>query len=132
MLSSNFQIKHCDDLGISADKSSTLFLFIGIFATFGRLGGGLLCNIKCFKARLLYQVATFIMGASTMIMTQVNSYGPMVAYAIVFSAADGMSVTTYIIELLDSLEESKKASVFGFSMMFAGVGALSGPPLSGR
>ena len=56
----------------------------------------------------------------------------MVAYAIVFSAADGMTVTTYVIELLNSVEESKRASVFGFSMMFAGVGALGSPPLSGR
>ena len=72
------------------------------------------------------------MGASTMIMTRVKSYGPMVAYAIVFSVADGMTVTTYVIELLNSVEESKRASVFGFSMMFAGVGALGSPPLSGR
>ena len=45
-----FQVKHCNDLGISADKSSTLYLFIGIFATVGRLGGGFLCNIKSVKA----------------------------------------------------------------------------------
>ena len=56
----------------------------------------------------------------------------MVAYAIVFSMADGIMVATYIIELLNSVEESKRASVFGFSMMFAGIGALSSPPLSGR
>ena len=127
-----FQVKHCNDLGISADKSSTLYLFIGIFATVGRLGGGFLCNIKSVKAIRLFQVAAFIVGTSTMLLTLTKTYGALVAYAIVFSLADGIMVTTYIIAVLNSVKEALRASTFGFSMMCAGVGALSSPPLSGR
>lgn len=127
-----FQIKHCDDMGIPADKSSTLFLFLGIFSTVGRLGGGFLCNMDCVKARRLFQVVAFIAGSSTMLLTLTKTYGALAAYAIVFSVADGMMVSTFVIDLLNSVEESKKASTFGFSMMGAGVGALTSPPLSGR
>ena len=127
-----FQIKHCEDLSIPADKSSTLFLFIGICATIGRLGGGFLCNIKCIKAIRLYQTAAFLMGASTMLLTLAKTYVAVAAYAVVFGAMDGLMVTTFIIALLDSADESKKASIFGFSLMCSSVGALSSPPLSGR
>jgi len=124
-------VKHCDDLGISGDKSSTLYLFIGIFATVGRLGGGFLCNIKSVKAIRLFQVAAFIVGTSTMLLTLTKTYGTLVAYAIVFSLADGMMVTTCLIVLLNSVKEALRASAFGFSMMCAGVGAVTSPPLSG-
>ena len=53
----------------------------------------------------------------------------MAAYAVVFGVVDGLMVTTFTFALLDSAEESKKASIFGFSFMCAGVGALSSSPL---
>lgn len=126
------QIKHCDDLRIPANKSATLFLFLGIFATFGRLGGGLLCNLNFIKARLLFQVSIFVAGSSTMIMTLAKTYGALVAYVIVFSVTDGMMVTTYLIEQLNSIDDARKASLFGFGMLSAGVGAMSSPPISGK
>ena len=91
-----------------------------------------MCNIKSVKAIRLFQVAAFIVGTSTMLLTLTKTYGALVAYAIVFSLADGIMVTTYIIALLNSVKEALRASTFGFLMMCAGVGAMSSPPLSGR
>ncbi|KAL9954137.1 hypothetical protein ACROYT_G041635 [Oculina patagonica] len=127
-------IKHCDDLGISADKSSTLYLFIGIFASLGRrLGAGFFCNMKCTNSLRLLQTAVFFMGASTMLLTLAKTYPALVVYAITFSMADGMMVATFIIECMniENVEESKRASAFGFALMFSGILALSSPPLSG-
>ncbi|KAL9954133.1 hypothetical protein ACROYT_G041631 [Oculina patagonica] len=126
-------IKHCDDLGIPADKSATLYLFIGIFATLGRLGGGFLCNMRCTNSLRLFQAAVFVMGASTMLLTLAKTYAALVVYAIVFSMADGMMITTFVIECMsmETVEESKRLSVFGFTMMSTGMFALSSPPLAG-
>ena len=88
--------------------------------------------MECVKPIRLFQVAAFIVGTSTMLLTLTKTYGALVAYAIVFSLADGIMVTTYIIALLNSVKEALRASTFGFSMMCGGVGALSSPPLSGR
>ena len=88
--------------------------------------------MKHVKPRVLFQIASFIMGASTLLLILAKNYGTLVPYAIVFSSADGLMITSYVIECLSALEESKKASGFGFSMMSAGVGALSSPPLSGK
>ena len=129
----HFQIKHCDDLGITAGKSSTLYLFMGIFATVGRLGGAFLCDMRHVKALRLFQAATFIMGASTMLLTLAKTYAALVVYAITFSVTDGMMLTTFIIECMqmETVEESKRASGFGFTMVSSGIFALSSPPLSG-
>lgn len=87
--------------------------------------------MKRVKPRLLFQAVAFTMGASTLLLTLAKSYGALVAYVIVFSATDGMMIATYIIECLNSVEESKRASTLGFVLLFSGVGDLSSPPLSG-
>ena len=128
---SYFQVKHCDDLGIHADKSSTLFLFLGIFATLGRLGGGFLCNMRFIKVGLLQQSAAFIVGSSTMLLILAKTYALMVLYVITFGFADGIMVTSLIIECIQSVEESKRASAFGFFMLVGGVIGITSPPLAG-
>ncbi|KAL9954139.1 hypothetical protein ACROYT_G041637 [Oculina patagonica] len=124
-------IKHCDDLGIPADKSSTLYLFIGIFASIGRLLVGFLCNTRFIKARHIQQASTFIGGSSTMLLTLAKSYAALVVYAITFSIADGMMVTSLIIECMESVEESKRALAFGFVLTSGGAFGLGSPPLAG-
>lgn len=124
-------IKYCDDLGIPADKSSLLYLFMGIFATMGRLSGGFLCNLRFTKARFLHQAGTFVVGACTMLLPLATTYAGLVAFVIIFSVADGIMVTSLIIECMESVEESKRASAFGLVLMVAGGFALGSPPLSG-
>ena len=69
-----------------------------------------------------------------MLLTVAKTYVALVVYAITFSLADGMMITTFIIECMhmETVEESKRASVFGFTMMSSGIFALGSPPLSGR
>ena len=122
---------YCHDLGIPADKSSTVYLFIGVFASLGRLGGGFLCGIKCINTRFLLQASITIVEVSTMLLTLAKSYVALAAYAIVFSGADGLVQSTLMIECLKSVEQSKKASVFGLQMLCSGIFSLSGPPLTG-
>ena len=127
-----FQIKHCDDLGIPADESSTLFLFIGVFAAIGRLGAGCLCDIKRVNSFFLYQAAVFLMGASTILFLQAKTYASLAAVVVVFSVADGLMVSTFIIVLFKSVQVSQRAPCLGFSMMSAGIFIVSSPPLSGE
>ena len=64
-------------MGIPADKSATLLMFIGVFATLGRLGGGFLCNLKLFQARILLQASLLIMGTSVMLLSLAKTYGTL-------------------------------------------------------
>lgn len=126
------QIKHCDDLGIPADKSSTLFTFIGIFATIGRLCAGCLCDLKYVNSRLLYQASVLLSSASIMLLTVAKTYTPLAAVVIIFSLGDGLVVSTYVIELFKSVKESERALCLGFCMMAGGALIFCGPPLAGK
>ena len=104
---------------------------MGIFATIGRLGAGFLCNLRFIKARCLQQVGTFIVGVSTMLLTLTTTYAGLIAFVIIFSVADGILITALIIECMESVEDSLRASTFGLVLMVAGGFALGSPPLSG-
>ncbi|KAJ7330738.1 hypothetical protein OS493_021667 [Desmophyllum pertusum] len=73
------------------------------------------------------------MGASTMLLTLAKTYVALIVYVVIFSMADGMLITTFLIECMHmkTVEESKRSSAFGFAMMSSGICALSSPPLSG-
>ncbi|KAJ7330734.1 hypothetical protein OS493_021663 [Desmophyllum pertusum] len=124
-------IKHCDDLGIPADRSSSLFSFLGVFAAIGRLGGGCICDIKRINSLFLYQAAVFVAGTATMLFILADTYASLVAVVIMFSVADGLMVSTFIIELFKSVEDSERAPCLGFCMMAAGILVFGSPPLTG-
>ena len=128
---SYFQVKHCDDLGIPADKSSTLFLFLGIFAALGRLGGGFLCNMRFIKVRFLQQAAAFIVGSTTILLILAKTYAALVTIIITFAVADGIMVASLIIECMECVEESKRAPTFGIFMLVGGIVGMASPPLAG-
>ena len=67
-----------------------------------------------------------------MLLTVPKTYTPLAVIVIIFSLADGLVVSTYIIELFKSVEESERALCLGFSMMAGGVLVFGGPPLTGK
>ena len=129
----HFQIKYCSDLGIPAGKSSTLYLFTGIFGALGRLGGGFLCDVKYINTIRLFQGVTLIVGASTMLLSLAQTYAAVAVYAIVFSMADGILVSTFTVKCMEVVdEESKKASMVGYIILAAAGFLLSAPPSFGE
>lgn len=124
-------IKHCDDLGIPPGKSTTLFLLIGLFASTGRLMAGFLCDIRFINSRFLYQAAVFTVGASTLLLIPAKTFASVAVVIVLFSLADGLMISTFIIDLFKSMKESQRASCLGFTMFMGGVFVFFAPPLSG-
>ena len=67
-----------------------------------------------------------------MLLILAKTYAALVVYAITFSVADGMMVTSLIIECMESVEEPKRALTFGFVLTAGGGSGLGSPPLAGR
>ena len=107
-------------------------MVIGIFASLGRIGVEFLCDTKFVNSLLLLQAAIFIIEASTMPLTLAKSYFGVFAYAIFFSSADGLMITSMIVETLKAVKEDEKAIAVGLLMLFSVFSALISPPLSGR
>ena len=87
--------------------------------------------MRFIKAGFLQQAATFIVGSSTMLLTLAKTYVAVVTYVITFAIADGMMVTSVIIECMELVEDSKRASTFGFFMLFGGIVGMTSPPFAG-
>ena len=107
-------------------------MVIGIFASLGRIVVEFLCDTKFVNSLLLLQAAIFIIEASTMPLTLVKSYFGLFTYAIFFSSADGLMITSMIVEFLKAVKEDEKAIAVGLLMLFSLFSALISPPLSGR
>ena len=63
-----------------------------------------------------------------MLLTLVKSYFVVFTYAIFFSSADGLLITSMIVEIPKAVKEDEKASAVGLLMQFSGVSALINPP----
>ena len=98
----------------------------------GRLGAGCLCDIKRVNSLFLYQAAVFVVGASTILFLQAKTFDSLAAVVVVFSIADGLMVSTFIIVLFRSVEASQRAPCLGFCMTSAGIFIICSPPLSGK
>ena len=107
-------------------------MLIGVFAAVGRLGAGCLCDIERVNSLFLYQAAMFVLGASTILLSQAKTFDSLAAVVVVFSVADGALVSTVIIVLFRSVQVFQRAPCLGFNMMFAGVFIVCSPPLSGE
>lgn len=68
-----------------------------------------------------------------MLLSLAQTYAALAVYAIVFSMADGMLVSTFMVECMEVVdEESKKASIVGFIILGGAGFLLSAPPLIGK
>ena len=51
------QVQYCEDIGITADAASRLFVYYGLSSCAGRLVSGRLCDFKMINTFFVYQIA---------------------------------------------------------------------------
>ena len=131
MLIIPWQVKHCGALGISADRASTLFIFIGLASIVGRLVSGFICDFRRVNSVYVYQASMLVLGVATLLSTLATTYVPLAVYASVFGFCDGAFITTLNICLFKSVDESKRPSAMGLLHPVIAVFLATGPPVSG-
>jgi len=123
-------IRYCEDLGISSEKGSKLFIYYGLCSAIGRLLGGIICNHRRVNPFFVFQAAEFVVGLSTILVTLATSYAPLVIYIIIYGLADGFFFNSLCVLLLVA-SPLKAAAVIGWEMMLVSFFLASGPPLAG-
>lgn len=123
-------VRYCEDLGISSDKGSQLFIYYGLCSAIGRLLAGVLCNHPRVNTFFVFQAAEFVVGLSTILVTLTSTYIPLVIYIVIYGLSDGFFFTSLSVILLTA-SPLKTAAVLGFEMMLTSVFLASGPPLAG-
>ena len=125
------QIRYCEDLGISSEKGSHLFIYYGGCSAIGRLLAGILCNHPRVNAFFVFQAAEFVVGLSTILVALTRTYTPLVIYIVIYGLSDGFFFTSLSVILLTA-SPLKTAAVLGWEMMLTSVFLASGPPLAGK
>ena len=126
-----FQIRYCEELGISPERASELFIYYGLCSTIGRLLAGILCNHPSVGALTVFQAATFVSGLSTMLVTLARTYTPFVVFSVFYGFSDGFFFCTLGFLIL-TVSPSKTAAVLGWEMMVVSFFIASGPGLTGK
>ena len=121
------QIRYSQELGISSEKGSKLFIYYGLCSTIGRLLGGIICNYRRVNSFFVFQAAEFVAGLSTILATLATSYAPLVIYNIIYGLADGFFFNSLCVLLLVT-SPLKTAAVIGWEMTLVSFFLASGPP----
>ena len=124
-------MRHCEDLGISADTASWLFFYNGLSSAVGRVLVGRVDDIKRFFVPMLFLSGLIIGGISTLMLPLATSYTSLVVYMVVFGVSDSCIGTNGNLLILASLSDRNKAQGFGMHHFVIAIGIALGPPLGG-
>ncbi|KAL9954164.1 hypothetical protein ACROYT_G041665 [Oculina patagonica] len=124
-------VRFSEDLQVSADAASQLFIYIGITTFIGRLLSGFLCNMRCVNPIYVLMFGYVLDGSASIFLSQLQTYGQLIVFSFLFGLADGLILGTFHITMLNSVGPSKRASAFGLSALFYGSTIATGPPLAG-
>lgn len=126
------QVRYCEDIGISSDLASKLYIYNGLSSIFGKIFFGRLCDFQCVNARYICQAAEFVAGTATILVTLSKSYAVLAAYVVVFGICEGAFISTVITIILTCVPEEQRASAIGWQWLLSSFTLASGPPLVGE
>ena len=87
-------MRYCEDIGITADAASRLFIYYGLASCVGRLITGRLCDFEKVNTLYVYQAAELVVGIGTFLVTLATSYLHMVIFIVIYGLCDGAFITT--------------------------------------
>ena len=126
------QVKHCLELGISADSASRLFIFIGLASSLARVVTGRLCDASRVNVIYVHQFGDLLLGIATIVLPLLKSYTGFLMFAVVYGVCDGIFITTMNSLLLFTVDEKRRAVALGMGSNIISLGIVGGPPLAGK
>ncbi|KAJ7393162.1 hypothetical protein OS493_006128 [Desmophyllum pertusum] len=124
-------VRYCEDIGITADAASRLFVYYGIASCVGRLVSGRLCDFEKVNTFYVYQVSELIAGTSILVVTMATSYVHMVVFIVIYGLCDGAFITTLNVLLMTCVSPQKVPIAIGWEMQISSFFLASGPPVAG-
>ena len=127
-----FQVRYCEDMGITPGAASRLFVYYGLASCTGRLVSGRLCDFEKVNTFYVYQVAELVLGTSMLMVTLATSYMHMIIFIVIYGFCDGVFITTLNVLLITCVSHQKVAVAIGWEMQVSSFFLASGPPVAGE
>ncbi|WAR31065.1 MOT12-like protein [Mya arenaria] len=112
--------------GVSQIQAAYLVSIIGISDSVARFTSGFVLDMKRVKPYrvLVYNGVMFGVGAVSMVMPSLESFGAFAAFSVMYGILAGTYVAQKSVVVVDFLGLEKMASSFGLLLGFQGIGSL--------
>lgn len=124
-------VRFCEDIGITADAASRLFVYYGLASCAGRLVSGRLCDFQKVNTFYVYQAAELVAGTSILVVTMATSYVHMTVFVVIYGFCDGVFITTLNVLLITCVSPQKVSVAIGWEMQISSLFLASGAPVAG-
>ena len=125
------QVRYCQDIGITSDAASQLFIYYGLASCVGRLVTGRLCDFEKVNTFYVYQAAELVVGTGTLLVTLATSYLHMIIFIVIYGLCDGIFITSLNVLLLTTVSPERTPAAIGWEMQISSLFLASGPPIAG-
>jgi len=121
-------VKYCEDLGVSPQKGSQLFIFIGFASCVARLVTGRLCSNKRVNPVHIYQSCLVSASLAAFMLPFTTKYWNLIAFSVIYGLSDGVFVTTQNFILLTVVDSKRTTAAFCINnLVYSFSGAAGGP-----
>ena len=127
-----FQVKYCEDIGISAQKRSQLFIYIGLASSVSRLVSGRLCCNERVNPVYIYQSGIVAAGLATFMLHFTTEYWILIAFSVVYGLSDGVFATTQCYILLTIVDSKRTTAAFCIYNVLSSFPSAAGGPVAGE
>ncbi|XP_041052034.1 monocarboxylate transporter 5 [Carcharodon carcharias] len=118
-------------LDIDAMDASFIISVAGITETVAQLASGWIADQNYASKYHYHKAYLLLCGLSNLLAPLATTYAQLMTYAIFFAVFCGGYMALLLPVLVDLVGVTKVRSSMGFSMFFAGIGCLTGPPAAG-
>ncbi|XP_048854535.1 monocarboxylate transporter 5 isoform X2 [Brienomyrus brachyistius] len=119
------------NLGIDPMDASFIISVAGITETVAQLGSGWLADKKLLHEYHYHKTYLILCGLINLLSPLATNYVQLMVYAVFFAVFCGGYMALMLPVLVDLVGVDKVNNSMGFSMLFVGLGCLTGPPLAG-
>ena len=124
-------MRYCEDIGITADAASRLFVYYGLASCVGRLVTGRLCDFQKVNTFYVYQAAELVLGTSILVVTMATSYVHITVFVVIYGFCDGLFITTLNVLIITCVRPLKVPVALGWQLQVTSLFLASGPPIAG-
>ena len=126
------QVKHANEVGYPAHKSSMLLIYIGMASLTGKVVAGRLCDCPKVSVFLVNQVAGCVATAAIILLKFATDDITFISFAVLYGLGNGSFLASMYLMWLHNVAPKYRISGVALGEAFAGIGVLIGSPFIGN
>ncbi|XP_068682739.1 monocarboxylate transporter 8-like [Montipora foliosa] len=124
-------VEFSEEIDITAQEASRLFIFIGLASSIARVITGRLCNEKSVNPVYIYQLSMLTACIATFLLPFSTKYWHLIVFSTAYGLSDGIFITTQCYILLSCVDVKRRTASFAINNVLYSFSAAAGGPIAG-